>query len=187
MSQPIRLPVIPASAKDAPPDLGRLQVGDLARETGKTVRAVHLYEELGLLRPIGRTKGGFRLYGNEALLRIRWIQKLQDMGFSLADIQTVVRDWEESGSAPRAMTKMRAVYTKKLEETRATLRRMQQLERELEASLQYLDTCDVCEPDRLLSTCKACNHHPCDDTVVPELVAGFRAQSHRAHKRSASQ
>ena len=173
MSHPIRLPVIPPTAEEQS-DL--LQVGDLARESGKTVRAVHLYEELGLLRPIGRSKGGFRLYASEALLRIRWIQKLQDMGFSLSDIQTVVRDWEEAGSAPHAMTKMRAVYTKKLEETRANLRRLEQLEHELEASLQYLDTCDVCEPDRLLSTCKACNHHPCDDSVVPDLVAGFRVQ-----------
>ncbi len=51
----------------------------------------------------------------------------------------------------------------------------QALERELEASLGYLDTCDVCEPDRLLSTCKACNHHDCSHEDVPHLVAGFRA------------
>lgn len=153
---------------------GLLQVGDLAKETGKTVRAIHLYEELDLLRPRARSKGRYRLYGPDALVRIRWIGKLQDMGFSLTDIQTVVRDWEESGSAPSAMTKMREVYTKKLEETRALRRRLQRLEHELQASLDYLDTCDVCEPDRILSACKACDHHECDHTV-PELVAGFRA------------
>src|ERR1700685_3581076 len=60
-----------------------MQIGDLAREGGKTVRAIHLYEELGLLAPAGRSKGGFRLYGAEALTRIRWIAKLQEMGFSL--------------------------------------------------------------------------------------------------------
>jgi DNA-binding transcriptional MerR regulator len=170
MNQPIRLPLVRPTEKEE----NLLQVGELARFTGKTVRAVHLYEELGLLKPLGRSKGGYRLYAKDAPLRIRWIQKLQDMGFSLTDIQTVVRDWEQSGTAPRAMTKMRAVYTKKLEETRATLSRLQTLEHELEQSLEYLDTCDVCEPDRLLSTCKSCNHHACDDTVVPELVAGFR-------------
>ncbi len=169
--QPIRLPIAPAAEKEE----NLLQVGDLARETGKTVRAIHLYEELGLLKPIGRSKGGYRLYASDAGLRIRWIQKLQDMGFSLTDIQTVVRDWEQAASAPHAMTKMRAVYKNKLEETRATLRRLRDLEGELERSLAYLDTCDdACEPDRLLSTCKSCNHHPCDDSVVPELVSGFR-------------
>ena len=102
MNTPVRLPLL-----DEPSDL--MQVGDLARESGKTVRAIHLYEELELLRPVGRSKGRYRLYGPDALLRIRWIGKLQDMGFSLGDIQTVVKDWEQSGSAPRAMTKMREV------------------------------------------------------------------------------
>ena len=170
----VRLPLA-TEVLDAPEgDADLLQVGDLARETGKSVRAVHLYEELQLLKPTGRSKGRYRLYGPDALVRIRWIGKLQDMGFSLTDIQTVVRDWEESGSAPKAMTKMRAVFRKKLEETRATRRRLAALERDLEKSLEYLDTCEVCEPDRMLSTCTACDHHDCEHPV-PELILGFRA------------
>jgi len=153
-----------------------MQIGDLAREAGKTVRAIHLYEELGLLHPVARSKGRYRLYAHDALLRIRWIGKLQDMGFSLSDIQTVVRDWEEQASAPRAMVHMRDVYKKKLAETRAHLERLEALEKELEASLVYLDTCEVCEPARLLSACKACDLHGCNDHV-PELVAGFRASN----------
>ena len=170
----VRLPLAPEPPDALEGDGDLLQVGDLARETGKTVRAVHLYEELDLLRPTTRSKGRYRLYGPDALVRIRWIGKLQDMGFSLTDIQTVVRDWEESASAPKAMTKMRAVYRKKLEETKATRRRLLALERDLEASLQYLDTCEVCEPDRMLSTCTACDHHDCEH-AVPELILGFRA------------
>ena len=41
-------------------NLTLLKVGELAKRTGKTVRAVHLYEELGLLTPAVRSKGGFR-------------------------------------------------------------------------------------------------------------------------------
>jgi DNA-binding transcriptional MerR regulator len=152
-----------------------MQIGDLAKETGKTVRAIHLYEELGLLSPAARSKGRFRLYEPDALIRIRWIGKLQDMGFSLGDIQTVVRDWEESQSAPRAMVKMREVYKKKLEETREHLKKLTALEHELEASLEYLDTCDTCEPHRLLAACNSCDHHECNVTT-PHLVLGFRTQ-----------
>ncbi|MEO7113867.1 MAG: MerR family DNA-binding transcriptional regulator, partial [Polyangiaceae bacterium] len=43
-----------------------MQVGDLARESGKTVRAIHLYEELELLRPAARSKGRYRLYTKDA-------------------------------------------------------------------------------------------------------------------------
>jgi MerR family transcriptional regulator, copper efflux regulator len=155
-------------------DEALMQVGDLARETGKTIRAIHLYEELDLLTPAGRSKGRYRLYGPEALMRIRWIGKLQDMGFSLTDIQTVVKDWEQSASAPHAMVKMKDVYKKKLAETQEHLRRLTALEHEIQASLVYLDTCNVCEPDRLLSACNACDLHGCTEHV-PELVAGFRA------------
>jgi MerR family copper efflux transcriptional regulator len=152
-----------------------MQIGDLARETGKTVRAIHLYEELGLLTPAARSKGRFRLYGPEALLRIRWIGKLQEMGFSLGDIQTVVHEWEHLPSAPDAMKRMRGVYARKLADAQAQRRRIEALEHELEASLAYLDACDVCDPQRLLSACRQCDLHD-KEADVPELVLGFRAQ-----------
>jgi MerR family transcriptional regulator, copper efflux regulator len=179
-----RLPVLRASTADgaelrsldeAREQRDLMQIGDLARETGKTVRAIHLYEELGLLTPAARSKGRFRLYGREALVRIRWIGKLQEMGFSLGDIQTIVREWEHVESAPDAMKRMRAVYARKLEETREQKRRIEALEHELAASLAYLDTCDVCDPQRLLSACDCCDLHD-KEADVPELVLGFRAR-----------
>ena len=39
-----------------------LRIGDLAEKTGKTKRALRLYEEMGLLVPSERSSGGFRLY-----------------------------------------------------------------------------------------------------------------------------
>ena len=47
-------------------------------------------------------------------------------------------------------------------------------EHELSASLQYLDTCDVCDPQRLLSACECCDLHD-KEIDVPELVLGYRA------------
>lgn len=151
-----------------------MQVGDLARESGKTVRAIHLYEELDLLRPAARSKGRYRLYDDDALLRIRFIGKLQDMGFSLGDIQIIVGDWEKSSSAPHAMVQMRNLYEKKLQETRAAVVRLHALERELESSLLYLDTCEVCDPERLITACTNCDLHDCAHQV-PELVSGLQA------------
>ena len=151
-----------------------MQIGDLAKDAGKTVRAIHLYEELGLLAPAGRSKGRFRLYARDAVVRIRWIGQLQELGFSLSDIQTIVREWERAGSAPGAMKRMKQVYARKLEETREQKRRIEALEHELSASLEYLDTCDVCDPQRLLSACDCCDLHD-KEQHVPELVAGFRA------------
>jgi len=150
-----------------------LQVGDLARLCGKSVRAIHLYEELGLLRPHARSKGRYRLFGQDSVVRVRWIGKLQDLGLSLPTIQNVVREWETSSSAPNAMAKMREVYREKLASTREQILRLQSLEGELAESLKYLETCNTCDPVRLFPACNCCDLHHHDEQP-PELVAGFR-------------
>ena len=98
-----------------------LKVGELAKRTGKTVRAVHLYEELGLLTPAVRSKGGLPPVLGQGARRIEWIPKLQDSGFSLTEIKVFLRDWEESETAPKAMDRMREIFSDKLRETQETI------------------------------------------------------------------
>ena len=107
-----------------------LKVGELARKTGKTVRALRLYEELGLLQPM-RSDGGFRLYGPDQVARVYWIAKLQDMGFSLAQIQNLLATVEESKTAPEAMQSVREMFRNRLATTRDQVEKLLQLERDL--------------------------------------------------------
>ena len=167
----------PVTAEDAELRAGEVMlVGDLAKATGKTVRAIHLYEDLGLLRPHERSKGRYRLFAADALLRVRWISKLQSLGFSLAEIQELVRAQEGSETAKHAAGRLREVYLSKLAETRAKLSELQKLESELIDSLHYLHTCDSsCEPQAPLNSCPTCDRHP-EPAPAPDLVAG--AQSH---------
>jgi MerR family transcriptional regulator, copper efflux regulator len=174
---PIPVPIGGSESADSlePGDDSLLQVGDLAKLCGKTVRAIHLYEELGLVRPHARSKGRYRLFSSDAVVRVRWIGKLQDLGLSLATIQSIVREWEASPSAPGAMAKMREIYRQKLASARAQIARLAALEAELAASLEYLETCDACDPARLIPACTCCDRH--DEREAPELVAGFRQHS----------
>lgn len=63
------------------------KVGELARRTGLSVRALHHYEEIGLLVPSGRTESGHRLYAEGDVLRLQQIASLRSLGFSLAEIR----------------------------------------------------------------------------------------------------
>lgn len=63
-----------------------LKVGELARRTGVTVRALHHYDSIGLLRPSARSEGGYRLYGREDVARLHGIQTLRRMGVPLAEV-----------------------------------------------------------------------------------------------------
>lgn len=155
-----------------------LQVGDIAKAVGKTVRAIHHYEELGLLQPSARSKGRFRLYDHGAVARIRWIGKLHDLGLSLPQIQEVVRTWESAPSAPEAMSTMRGVYRARLEQTRSQIEHLRTLERELESSIEYLETCDTCDPAELVAACCNCNLHD-PGQPEPELVAGVHGKARR--------
>jgi MerR family transcriptional regulator, copper efflux regulator len=152
-----------------------LRVGELAKRTGKTVRALHLYEELGLLQPVHRSKGGFRLYSPSAIKRVEWIQKLQDAGFSLHDLQELLHGvYEQSGVASLAMERVRQVFAERLRDTREQLSRLAQLERDLEASLAYLEGCRSCEPQSHdIQECPTCNHNGHEEGTQPILVAGI--------------
>jgi MerR family copper efflux transcriptional regulator len=152
-----------------------LRVGELAKRTGKTVRALHLYEEMGLLRPVHRSKGGFRLYSPSAVKRVEWIQKLQDAGFSLHDLQELLNGVSERGGvASLAMGRVRQVFAERLRDTRDQIHRLTQLERDLEASLAYLEGCRSCEPQAHdIQECPTCNHNGHEEGAQPILVAGI--------------
>jgi DNA-binding transcriptional MerR regulator len=161
-----------------------LRVGDLARATGKSVRAIHLYEELGLLQPATRSSGGFRLYDPAAVERVRWISLLHGLGFSLQEMRELVRSWWGAGLGPSAMEQLRALFERKLAETREAMRRHRQLEGELVDGLAYLETCRQCETPSGPSACSTCTqdhgmHHE------PALVAGItnaRAPARRGER-----
>jgi MerR family transcriptional regulator, copper efflux regulator len=162
--------VLPVGAPSSGKEGDLLQVGDLAKATGKTVRAIHLYEELGLLRAHERSKGRYRLFTSDALLRVRWISKLQNLGLSLAEIQELVRQQDGSGSAPVAAQKLKEAYVLRLAETRRKLEELRELEAELTDSLAYLTACDsACGSQVPVHSCPSCERHP-EREHAPELV-----------------
>ena len=151
-----------------------LLVGDLAKAVGKTVRAIHLYEELGLVRAHERSKGRYRLFAQDALVRVRWIIKLQSLGLSLSDIQALVRGQTDAASAQFAAMRLGEVYLAKLVETRLKLAELKALESELEQSLEFLSTChSACESAVPVHSCPTCARHP-EQPNPPELVVGSR-------------
>ena len=68
-----------------------LQIGEVAERTSVTQRTLRFYEEKGLLRPPSRMDGGFRLYSEEDVRRVKHIRRLQNLlGLTLAEIKEMV-------------------------------------------------------------------------------------------------
>ncbi len=64
-----------------------LRIGELAKRAGISVRALHHYDALGLLRPGERSEGGYRLYGQADVMRLHTILTLKSFGCSLDEIR----------------------------------------------------------------------------------------------------
>lgn len=73
-----------------------LRVGDLAKQTGVSVRTLHYYDEIGLLSPSQRTEAGYRLYGHADILRLQQIIVLRQVGFSLEEIRDCLAEGQRS-------------------------------------------------------------------------------------------
>jgi DNA-binding transcriptional MerR regulator len=112
------------------------------------------------------------MYRGDGVKRIEWIQKLQDMGFSLTEIKVFLRVWEESATAPKAMSTVREIFADKLRETRETIGRLTRLADELSESLAYLEGCRSCDPGQHQSECGGCGRSGREGDI-PLLVDGI--------------
>ena len=65
-------------------------VGELSRLTGLTVRALHHYDEIGLVRPSQRTAAGYRLYDEADALRLQQVVVLRELGVPLDQIGAAI-------------------------------------------------------------------------------------------------
>jgi DNA-binding transcriptional MerR regulator len=70
-------------------------IGELARVAGVPTSTVRYYERAGLVLPESRSEGNYRLYGDEAVTRLRFIRAAQATGFTLADV-TALLDYRDA-------------------------------------------------------------------------------------------
>lgn len=68
-----------------------MHIGELADKTGLSLRTIRHYDEVGLLKPTGRSDGGFRLYTPVDLRRLMLIRRMKPLGFSLDEMAELLR------------------------------------------------------------------------------------------------
>ena len=90
-----------------------LTVGETARLTGVSVRTLHYYDEIGLLRPSGTSEGGYRLYDEACLARLQQILFFRELAFPLDEIRRILES--PSFNSRRAMERHRELLAMKRE------------------------------------------------------------------------
>lgn len=138
-----------------------MPIGEAAQRSGCSVATVRYYEELGLLRDIGRSTSGRRLYGWPDVERLRLLRRLRDMDFPLETIRTFTAALDRRSDC----LDVRDIALAHLDLVRARRREMEALERSLE---------------QLTSTCSpACSAGPMADCTIVEDFRALGGQTPR--------
>jgi MerR family transcriptional regulator, thiopeptide resistance regulator len=89
-------------------------VGQVAERSGVTVRTLHHYDEIGLLRPSRRSASGYRLYTDEDLVRLQHVVVYRRLGFPLEEVAVLLDDPEADVAAH--LRRQRAAVMSRLDE-----------------------------------------------------------------------
>src|SRR5215469_445231 len=108
------------------------QIGELARRTALSIDAIRFYERRKLLPPPIRSAGRFRLYTTDDIERLRFVQRMQRLGFSLEEIKQLMAI---RADREHACASVRQFLKTKLEGLRTRIRDLQELEAELKSDL----------------------------------------------------
>lgn len=122
-----------------------IKVGELAARSGVSVRTLHYYEEIGLLRPEYRTSAGHRIYGRDEVARLQQVRSLVQLGLSLDEIKSFLGNPEFSLQATLEL------HIARLDEQIAAQRRLRQC---LDGIARRLAAEDEVSLDELLSAIK---------------------------------
>ncbi len=67
-----------------------MQIGEAAERVGLSIRTIRHYEEVGLVIPSARSEGGFRLYTEPDLARLRVVKRMKPLGFTLDEMRDLL-------------------------------------------------------------------------------------------------
>jgi MerR family mercuric resistance operon transcriptional regulator/MerR family gold-responsive transcriptional activator of gol and ges genes len=121
-----------------------MTIGRLAKEVGVNIETIRYYERRKLLMPTARKPSGYRLYGEDAARRLRFIKNAQALGFTLTEIEGLL-DLRADSAAECSDVQQRA---------QAKLAKVEAKRRDIEAMAGALrDLIRVCKTKQPTARC----------------------------------
>jgi DNA-binding transcriptional MerR regulator len=153
-----------------------LKVGELAKRTGLTVRTLHHYDEIGLLKPSLHTEVGYRLYTPADVARLQQVLSLRQLGFSLEEVRACL---DRPDFSPLEVIRLHV----------ARLREQIELQRKLcerlEALAEHFRTAGEVSADAFLYTIEVMTM--IEKYYTPEQMAQFDARAREVGQEAIDQ
>lgn len=117
-----------------------MRIGEVATQTGVSVRAIRYYERAKLLHAT-RHANGYRDFGEAAVRRVRAIRDLLETGFTIEDVVSLSDCIECSAATQDCCEGTKAVYRAKLAKVNAQMATLATLRERIEQRIGVLGTC----------------------------------------------
>jgi MerR family copper efflux transcriptional regulator len=115
-----------------------MHIGELADRSQMSLRTIRHYDEVGLLKPSGRTEGGFRLYTERDFTRLMVIRRMKPLGFALEEMAELLRvvDSLQAAGADKGNREVRAALDGFIDQA---VSRRAKLEEQISMADEFID------------------------------------------------
>lgn len=148
------------------------KVGELARRTGLTIRTLHHYDEIGLLKPSLHTEAGHRLYTAADVARLQQVLSLRQLGFGLDEVRGCL---DQGDFSPLEVIRLH------VSRLREQIEMQRGLCERLEALAAYFDRAGEVSAESFLQTIEVMNM--IENYYTPEQLESFKKRREEALAR----
>ncbi|MDD5313000.1 MAG: MerR family transcriptional regulator [Dehalococcoidia bacterium] len=128
-----------------PITVSQLQIGEVAKRAGVSIRTVRYYDEKGLLPPSSYTSAGIRLYTVKDVNRLIFIRRLKGLGLSIEKIKLYLGEIPESSDIQKRAERTIKLLRMQKKKTREEMARLTSLEKEIDESINRVAICMGCK------------------------------------------
>ncbi len=155
-----------------------MNIGELARLTGVSTKAVRYYEEIGVLNEPERSPNGYRTYGPDTVDRLRFVKDAQLTGLTLAEITTILDQRARGESTCEHVMSLLDHHLHELDSRIKTLQKTRSKLVAIAERSRALDPSDCVDPNRCQTIAPPDEFKDPDHAAASELHKAPREHAH---------
>lgn len=108
-----------------------MNIGEASQRSGVSAKMIRYYESVGLLPSAARRANGYRDYGEQEVAVLQFVRRTRDLGFSLAEVETLLALWGDKKRPSREVKRLAEAHIADLERRIREMRTVMKTLREL--------------------------------------------------------
>lgn len=101
-----------------------MNIGTVARRSGLPAKTIRYYESVGLVAPAARSESGYRVYSEQDLQTLRFIQRARSLGFTMDEVADLLALWHDKARASSQVKNLALRHLARIDEKIAEMRSM---------------------------------------------------------------